>query len=153
MTSVERVLEYTKLEQEPQFESLPEKKPPPEWPNEGKLEFRNLSLNYDLEKEPVLKNLSFTIFGEEKIGVVGRTGAGKSSLVAALFRLAYLKGDIYIDGVATVDLGVHDFRTKISIIPQEPVLIEGNLRKNLDPFDQYSDSVLWQVIYFEFFKI
>ena len=77
---------------------------------------------------------------------MGRTGAGKSSLIAALFRLAYIEGKIVIDSLETSDIGTHDLRSKISIIPQEPVLFSGTLRKNLDPFDEYPDWVLWQAL-------
>jgi ATP-binding cassette subfamily C (CFTR/MRP) protein 4 len=78
-----------------------------------------------------------------QIGIVGRTGAGKSSLISALFRLAKLDGSIKIDGINTNELGLHDLRGRISIIPQEPVLFSESLRQNLDPFQQYSDEALW----------
>jgi ABC-type multidrug transport system fused ATPase/permease subunit len=78
-----------------------------------------------------------------QVGIVGRTGAGKSSLISALFRLAKLEGSITIDGINTNDLGLHDLRARISIIPQEPVLFSESLRHNLDPFQQYSDEALW----------
>ena len=77
---------------------------------------------------------------------MGRTGAGKSTLIAALFRLAYIEGKIVIDSLETSEIGLHDLRSKISIIPQEPVLFSGTLRKNLDPFDEYPDWVLWQAL-------
>jgi ABC-type multidrug transport system fused ATPase/permease subunit len=78
-----------------------------------------------------------------QVGIVGRTGAGKSSLISALFRLAKLDGAITIDGINTNELGLHDLRARISIIPQEPVLFSETLRHNLDPFKQYSDEALW----------
>lgn len=103
-------------------------------------------MRYDVSEPPVLKDLNFVIYPQEKIGIVGRTGAGKSSMISALFRLAKLEGDIEIDGVNTKDIGLHDLRSKISIIPQEPFLFSGSLRKNLDPFDSYPDELLWQAL-------
>ncbi|XP_048505771.1 probable multidrug resistance-associated protein lethal(2)03659 isoform X1 [Athalia rosae] len=146
MTSVERVVEYSNLESEPPLESTPENKPPREWPSLGKIEFRDLSLRYDPEEPPVLNHMNFTIHPREKIGIVGRTGAGKSSMISALFRLALNEGEIYIDDVPTSKLGLHDLRSKICIIPQEPVIFSGHLRENLDPFTEYSDDVLWQAL-------
>ncbi|XP_031850164.1 putative multidrug resistance-associated protein lethal(2)03659 isoform X2 [Nomia melanderi] len=143
MTSVERVLEYSKIESEPPLESTPDKKPKETWPEEGRIEFKNLSLRYDPAEAPVLKGLNFTIYPREKIGIVGRTGAGKSSLISALFRLTNLEGVIEIDDVKTNEIGLHDLRREISIIPQEPFLFSGSLRRNLDPFEDYSDDVLW----------
>ncbi|XP_027849264.2 probable multidrug resistance-associated protein lethal(2)03659 isoform X1 [Aphis gossypii] len=146
MTSVERVLEYTNVPQEPALESAPNKKPPEEWPNKGNITFNKLSMRYDSDSPFVLKNISVEIEAMEKIGVVGRTGAGKSSLIGALFRLALNEGRIIIDGVEIHELGLHDLRSKISIIPQEPVLFSGTMRKNLDPFDKYSDHILWKAL-------
>ncbi|XP_076291879.1 putative multidrug resistance-associated protein lethal(2)03659 isoform X2 [Lasioglossum baleicum] len=146
MTSVERVLEYSKVEKEPPLESTPDKKPKDSWPEEAKIEFKDLSLRYDPAEPPVLKNLNFVVYPQEKIGIVGRTGAGKSSLIAALFRLSNLEGVIEIDGVKTNEIGLHDLRGTISIIPQEPFLFSGTLRRNLDPFDTYNDDVLWQAL-------
>ncbi|XP_014208188.1 probable multidrug resistance-associated protein lethal(2)03659 [Copidosoma floridanum] len=146
MTSVERILEYSKLPSEPALESLPDKKPSDDWPSEGKIEFKSVFLRYSPTEPPVLKNLNFTIQPKEKIGIVGRTGAGKSSLIQSLFRLADVQGQIEIDGVETGEIGLHDLRQQISIIPQEPFLFSGTLRKNLDPFDTYDDAVLWQAL-------
>lgn len=146
MTSVERVLEYTDVEREAALDTVPEKKPPNAWPESGKVEFSHLYLKYAPEDQPVLCNLNFVIRPQEKVGIVGRTGAGKSSLISALFRLADTEGHIYIDDVDTKDLGLHDLRSKISIIPQEPVLFSGTMRKNLDPFDEYPDATLWKAL-------
>ena len=92
--------------------------------------------------EPILKNITFVIKPKEKIGIVGRTGAGKSSLITSLFRLAEPEGKIFIDGVDSKSIDLHELRSKISIIPQDPVLFSGPLRKNLDPNGEYDDVVL-----------
>ncbi|XP_025073873.1 probable multidrug resistance-associated protein lethal(2)03659 [Pogonomyrmex barbatus] len=146
MTSVERVLEYSKVDSEPPLESAPGKKPKAEWPPEGRIEFKGVYLRYAPLEPPVLKNLNFVIYPREKIGIVGRTGAGKSSLIQALFRLADVDGVIDIDGIDTSQIGLHDLRSKISIIPQEPFLFSGSLRRNLDPFDSYTDDPLWRAL-------
>lgn len=119
---------FSKVEKEPPLESTPDKKPKQSWPEEGKIVFSNVSLNYSPLDPPVLKNLNFAIQPREKIGIVGRTGAGKSSLIQALFRLANVEGRIEIDNVETGEIGLHDLRDKISIIPQEPFLFSGTLR-------------------------
>lgn len=131
---------------EPPLESAPDKKPKEEWPEEGKIDFKSVWMRYAPLEPPVLKNLSFVIQPHEKVGIVGRTGAGKSSLISALFRLADVEGPIEIDGIDTSTIGLHDLRSKISIIPQEPFLFAGSLRRNLDPFDSYTDNVLWRAL-------
>ncbi|ERL92721.1 hypothetical protein D910_10031 [Dendroctonus ponderosae] len=166
MTSVERVIEYNSIESEGDLESSPEKKPPKTWPSEGKIEFKHVSLRYFASDPPVLEDLCFAIESKEKIGIVGRTGAGKSSLINALFQLSDTTGSILIDDVditqignfllnqagrvclanAELFAGLHDLRPQISIIPQEPVLFSGTMRKNLDPFDDFSDIELWSVL-------
>ncbi|EZA47173.1 putative multidrug resistance-associated protein [Ooceraea biroi] len=146
LTSIERILEYSHLQEEPMIDSKPETKPPDDWPTKGHVEFKDVSLKYSPTGIYVLRNISFNVMPKEKIGIVGRTGAGKSSLINALFRLACVEGEIYIDKVSTDAIALHDFRSKISIIPQEPFLFTGSLRQNLDPFDQYSDAVLWQAL-------
>uniref|UniRef100_A0A336M8S7 CSON013802 protein n=1 Tax=Culicoides sonorensis TaxID=179676 RepID=A0A336M8S7_CULSO len=128
-----------------ELDSTPDKKPPVTWPESGRVIFDNLSMRYapDPKSDRVLKDLELEIQPREKIGIVGRTGAGKSSLINALFRLSYNEGSILIDTRDTAQMGLHDLRAKISIIPQEPVLFSGTLRYNLDPFDEYTDDKLW----------
>uniref|UniRef100_A0A8C5C4F8 Cystic fibrosis transmembrane conductance regulator n=1 Tax=Gadus morhua TaxID=8049 RepID=A0A8C5C4F8_GADMO len=141
MTSVERVMEYTELESEAPWET--EKRPPLDWPSQGLVTFDGVNFSYSADGPVVLRNMNATFLPREKVGVVGRTGAGKSSLVSALFRLAEPQGKIYVDGILTSELGLHDLRQKMSIIPQDPVLFTDTMRKNLDPFNQHSDEELW----------
>ncbi|XP_056642945.1 probable multidrug resistance-associated protein lethal(2)03659 [Diorhabda sublineata] len=143
MTSVERVQEYADLKQE---EDEHTNALPKHWPSHGKVEFRDMSLKYSPDDPPVLKNLNLLIKSTEKVGIVGRTGAGKSSLIQALFRLANIDGHILIDDVDTKSISLKDLRSHISIIPQEPVLFSGTLRNNLDPFDEYKDEILWNAL-------
>ena len=103
-------------------------------------------MKYYQNEAPVLKNLNFKIEEGAKIGIVGRTGAGKSSILAALFRLSDYEGDILIDEINCKEIGLHDLRSHISIIPQEPVLFNDTLRSNLDPLDEYKDHKLWNSI-------
>lgn len=105
-----------------------------------------MSFQYSPQLPLVLNNLSFTIEPCEKIGVVGRTGAGKSSLISVLYRLAEPHGLITIDGVDTKTIGLHDLRKKISIIPQDPVLFSGTVHYNLDPFGEHTDTELWEAL-------
>lgn len=145
LTSVERVLEYTKIESEKNlFEG--QKPMPPTWPAHGRIIMDNVSLQYAPEEEAVLKNLNIVIESGWKVGIVGRTGAGKSSLISALFRFAYIDGSITIDGLDTSVISKQGLRSKISIIPQEPVLFSATIRYNLDPFSVYSDDELWRAL-------
>lgn len=143
MTSVERVVEYTTIEHE--FNPS-EKEPPPNWPEQGNIYFVSVALRYSLTDPYVLKKLNFSITSKQKIGIVGRTGAGKSSLIYALFQLTPTEGSILIDNVDITKISLYNLRSKISIIPQEPVLFSGTLRKNLDPFDEYPDVDLWNAL-------
>ncbi|XP_031342126.1 probable multidrug resistance-associated protein lethal(2)03659 [Photinus pyralis] len=143
MTCVERVVEYIRIKAEPEAWKLI---PSTHWPCVGNIEFRLVSLKYTETEPNVLKQLSFTIFSNEKVGIVGRTGAGKTSLIQALFRLSTISGTILIDGIDISTVPLHNLRTKISIIPQEPVLFSGSLRKNLDPFEEHSDEELWNAL-------
>jgi ATP-binding cassette subfamily C (CFTR/MRP) protein 4 len=148
MTSVERIIEYNDIDPEPKWESEPDQKPPPSWPEEGRIKFDKLTMRYcpDPKSNTVLKQLDFEILPKEKIGIVGRTGAGKSSVINALFRLSYTEGAILIDSRDIHLMGIHEVRSKISMIPQEPVLFSGSLRYNLDPFDEYTDDKIWRAL-------
>ncbi|CAK1599802.1 unnamed protein product [Parnassius mnemosyne] len=145
MTSVERILQYTHIEREPQWEKGA-METPKDWPWQGRVEFRNCFMKYTPEDLPVLKNLNLVIESGWKVGIVGRTGAGKSSLISSLFRLAIVEGEILIDGVDTSQLSLQELRSKISIIPQEPVLFSATVRYNLDPFNNYDDEQLWKAL-------
>ncbi|KAJ3653135.1 hypothetical protein Zmor_019046 [Zophobas morio] len=143
MTSVERVLEYTELPQELDDGTFV---PPPSWPQVGQIEFKSISMRYSPDKPLVLKNIEIKIHPGEKVGIVGRTGAGKSSLVSTLFRLTHFEGQILMDNVDTKIVPLNVLRSKITIIPQDPILFVGPLRKNLDPFDELSDSQVWSAL-------
>lgn len=123
MTSVERVLEYTKLRSEPEREKIDNL--PKNWPEKGQIEFRHVKLRYSPDDPYVLKDLNFVVQPTEKIGIVGRTGAGKSSTISALFQLYDLEGSILIDDIDITKMPLDDVRSKISIIPQEPILFSG----------------------------
>uniref|UniRef100_A0A3B4U443 Multidrug resistance-associated protein 4 n=1 Tax=Seriola dumerili TaxID=41447 RepID=A0A3B4U443_SERDU len=144
MTSVERAVEYTELKSEAPWET--QKRPPADWPSRGLVTFNRVKLSYSEDGPPVLRDISATFQAHEKVGIVGRTGAGKSSLVSVLFRLAEPQGEIHIDGVLTSEIGLHDLRQRMSIIPQDPVLFTDTVRKNLDPFKQHADEELWRAL-------
>ena len=145
MTAVERGMEYSTLDQEDE-PSKPGNIPPSDWPDKGVIQFADVCLRYAPEEREVLRGVTFQTREHEKIGIVGRTGAGKSSLLTALFRLAEPTGSIVIDGIEILNMGLDDLRSKISIIPQDPLLFTGTLRRNLDPFEEHSDDKLWQVL-------
>ncbi|XP_041799450.1 multidrug resistance-associated protein 5 [Chelmon rostratus] len=147
-TSVERINHYiTCLESEAPRRSPEAAAPAPSWPQQGRITFQDVEMRYRDHLPPVLKNLSFTTLPEETIGIVGRTGSGKSSLGVALFRLVELtRGSVIIDGINIAQIGLDDLRSKLAIIPQEPVLFIGTVRTNLDPWDQYSDSQVWEAL-------
>lgn len=144
MNSVERLTHYgTSLEVEaPAY--VPEKKPVESWPEKGAISIKNLELRYRKDLPLVLKGIDLEVNGGEKIGVVGRTGSGKSSTMLAIYRLVELSGGtISIDGVDIGRIGLHDLRSKLAIIPQDPILFSGTIRSNLDPFHEHTDQELW----------
>ena len=144
-TSVERILEYRDLKQEADL-VIENNRTSEKWPTIGSLSFDHVSLTYPGCQKPILNDLCFDINGGEKVGIVGRTGAGKSSLIQSLFRIVEPQGRIMIDNMDTKSIGLHDLRKKLSIIPQDPVLFTGPVRRNIDPFSEYSDDALWQVL-------
>lgn len=147
VVSVERIIHYAKgLPSEAPFELL-DKKPPCGWPAAGKVEFCEYSTRYRPELDFVLKDISITINPREKIGICGRTGAGKSSLLLALFRIIEpCSGKILIDGVDITKIGLHDLRSSIAIVPQSPDLFEGTLRENIDPLGEHQDVDIWTAL-------
>ncbi|CAN3503757.1 ATP-dependent bile acid permease [Diutina catenulata] len=146
MNSVERMQEYLEVDQEPPYE-LPDNKPPAQWPQEGRIDVRDLSLRYAKHLPQVIKNVSFMVEPRHKVGIVGRTGAGKSTIITALFRfLDPETGSITIDGVDITSIGLRDLRSALTIIPQDPTLFTGSIRSNLDPFSEYSDTQMFEAL-------
>ncbi|OTB06833.1 hypothetical protein M426DRAFT_318543 [Hypoxylon sp. CI-4A] len=146
IVSVERVLEYARLPSEAP-EIIPGRRPPVAWPANGAVQFHNLSTRYRAGLDLVLKNINLDIKSHEKIGVVGRTGAGKSSLTLSLFRLIEpTTGGISIDDLDTSSIGLLDLRRRLAIIPQDAALFEGTVRDNLDPGHVHDDTELWSVL-------
>ena len=144
MTSVERVMTYTKLNSESGYhvsQLFPEL-----WPAEGNITFRDVSMTYYPGGPQVLKNINLNIKGGAKIGVAGRTGAGKSSFVAALMRMPDADGHIIIDNVRIKELNLQEARRYISVLGQSPVLFNGSLRKNLDVLGMFEEADLWRAL-------
>ncbi|KAH7339705.1 P-loop containing nucleoside triphosphate hydrolase protein [Rhizoctonia solani] len=145
MNTVERIVHYRNLEQEPPA-TLPDD-PPQDWPQRGGIDFRNVALRYRDGLPLVLDGLTFDVKPGERVGIVGRTGAGKSSLLTALFRVAPLSGGtIEIDGVNLEKVGIETLRHRLSIIPQDAVLFEGTLRENIDPLKTKTDEQLYSAL-------
>uniref|UniRef100_A0A3N7H7C5 ABC-type xenobiotic transporter n=2 Tax=Populus trichocarpa TaxID=3694 RepID=A0A3N7H7C5_POPTR len=146
LNSVERVSTYIDLPSEaPAIDK--NNRPPSSWPLSGLIKFTDVVLRYRPELPPVLHGLSFAVSPSEKLGIVGRTGAGKSSMLNALFRIVELeRGEITIDGCDITKFGLTDLRRALSIIPQSPVLFSGTVRFNLDPFSEHNDADLWKAL-------
>lgn len=146
IVSVERIVEYCDISPEAP-EVKEEHRLDDNWPNQGQIEFKNYSTSYRENLDPVLKHINLVISPGEKIGVVGRTGAGKSTLSMALFRLLEpTAGTISIDNIDITSIGLRDLRSHIAIIPQDAQAFEGTIRSNLDPFEKFSDDDLWHAI-------
>ncbi|KAJ7831040.1 hypothetical protein B0H13DRAFT_2432174 [Mycena leptocephala] len=149
MNSVERVVHYARgdvVPQEAAHESTPQNKPAADWPAHGAIEFKDVTMAYRPGLPNVLHGISLKIHAGEKIGVVGRTGAGKSSLTLCLLRIVEYLGEIIVDGVNIGEIGLTDLRSNIAIIPQEPILFSGTVRTALDPFSKYDDARLWDAL-------
>jgi ATP-binding cassette, subfamily C (CFTR/MRP), member 1 len=147
MVSVERIKEYSTLESEGAQTTPIDTKVEGNFPSTGTIEFIGAKLRYRPELPLVLNGLDLKIPGGSKVGVVGRTGAGKSTLMVSLMRIVELdEGKICIDGIDTHTLGLSKLRGSIAVIPQDPLLFSGTVRTNLDPFDDYTDKVLFEVL-------
>ena len=146
LNSLERITEYVELPQEAPHR-IPEKQPKPSWPESGRIEMRSVHFRYRPNLPLVLKDISVDIKGGMKVGIVGRTGAGKSSLISTLLRLVELDaGTISVDGVDIGEIGLADLRSAVAVIPQDPVLFQGTVRYNIDPFNAHSDEDVWRAL-------
>ncbi|CBI30982.3 unnamed protein product, partial [Vitis vinifera] len=146
LNAIERVCTYVDLPSEAPA-PIENNRPPPGWPSSGSIKFQDIVLRYRPELPPVLHGLSFKISPSEKLGIAGRTGAGKSSMINALFQIVELEsGRILIDEYDISKFGLTDLRKVLSIIPQSPILFSGTVRFNLDPFNEHNDADLWKAL-------
>ncbi|KAK9099155.1 hypothetical protein Syun_026200 [Stephania yunnanensis] len=144
--SVERIKQFIHLQQEPPA-IVDDKRPPPAWPSKGRIDLQDLKIKYRPNAPLVLKGITCTFKDGTRVGVVGRTGSGKTTLISALFRLVEpASGSILIDGLDICSIGLRDLRLKLSIIPQEPTLFRGTVRTNMDPLGLYSDEKIWEAL-------
>ncbi|KAK8605473.1 hypothetical protein V6N13_102251 [Hibiscus sabdariffa] len=146
MISVERILQFSNIPSEAPL-VIEDCRPKPDWPTKGRIELENLQVQYKPTLPMVLKGITCTFPGEKKIGVVGRTGSGKSTLIQALFRVVEPSGgQITIDGIDISTIGLQDLRSRLGIIPQDPTLFQGTIRTNLDPLQQHTDHEIWEAL-------
>ncbi|XP_043706475.1 ABC transporter C family member 3-like isoform X2 [Telopea speciosissima] len=144
--SVERILQYSYIPSESPL-LVEENRPGCEWPSQGEVDIVDLQVRYAPHLPLILRGLTCTFPGGMKIGIVGRTGSGKSTLLQALFRMVEPSaGQICIDGINISNIGLHDLRSRLSIIPQDPTMFEGTLRSNLDPLEEYTDGQIWEAL-------
>ncbi|KDP39250.1 hypothetical protein JCGZ_01007 [Jatropha curcas] len=146
MISVERILQYMSTPSEPPL-VVDENRPDPSWPSHGEVDICNLQVRYTPHMPLVLRGLTCTFPGGKKTGIVGRTGSGKSTLIQTIFRIVEpAAGQIVIDGINISLIGLHNLRSRISIIPQDPTMFEGTVRSNLDPLEEYTDDQIWEAL-------
>ncbi|KAG8532159.1 uncharacterized protein KY384_003799 [Bacidia gigantensis] len=146
MNSVERIKEYMEIDQEADA-IIEHSRPPSNWPSQGAISFQKYTTSYRQDLGPVLQDLTFSVLPNERVGIVGRTGAGKSSLALALFRgLEADDGQILIDDIDIGGIGLQDLREAITIVPQDPTLFTGTLRSNLDPFGLFTDEEIFATL-------
>ena len=145
MTSAQRIVQYIKMDSEDELEK---EKDPSNFPENHDIQFNNMTMKYREGLEPVLKNITYHVQAGQKVGIIGRTGAGKSSILQAIFRLVEVEkdGQVVIGGVDTKDLGMHSLRKHISYIPQSPFLMGSSIKDNLDPFGSNSEEEMWGVL-------
>lgn len=144
MVSVERLLQYMDVPQEEVQGSVSIH---PNWPFHGQIEFHHVSLRYMPELPAALRDISFTVAGGTQVGIIGRTGAGKSSVLNALFRLSPIcEGRILVDRVNVANVSVRDLREHFAVVPQSPFLFEGSIRDNLDPYQRINESTIWEIL-------
>ncbi|XP_056698801.1 ABC transporter C family member 3-like isoform X2 [Spinacia oleracea] len=144
--SVERIYQYTCIPSEPPL-FIEENRPVPSWPSLGDVNVQDLQIRYAPHMPLVLRGITCTFQGRKKTGIVGRTGSGKSTLIQALFRIVEpAVGKIMLDGIDISSIGLHDLRTRLSIIPQDPTMFEGTVRSNLDPLEEYTDEQIWEAL-------
>jgi len=153
MISVERMLQYTNIPSEPPL-VIETTRPEKSWPSRGEITICNLQVRYGPHLPMVLHGLTCTFPGGLKTGIVGRTGCGKSTLIQTLFRIVEpAAGEIRIDGINILSIGLHDLRSRLSIIPQDPTMFEGTIRSNLDPLEEYTDDQIWEVCWLLFLSM
>jgi ABC-type multidrug transport system fused ATPase/permease subunit len=146
MNSIERVREYLDIEQEPPA-IIEDNRVAEDWPDTGEIRVESLVIQYTPEHDPVVRDLSFSVKPGERVGIVGRTGAGKSTLAISFFRFVEAtSGRIIIDNVDISKIGLHDLRSHLTIIPQDPILFSGTIRSNLDPFNMHDDETIWNAL-------
>jgi len=147
LASVKQVSYYGNSVQQESPAIVHDQRPPQGWPNKGDIKFANVVLRYQEYGVDVLKNVTISIKQKEKIGIVGRTGSGKSTLLISLLRIVEAaEGKIIIDGIDVSKIGLEDLRTKIAIIPQEPILFVGTIRENIDLFNKNTDAEIWHAL-------